>query len=184
MSNLSSRRNLLALAGTGLAASLAGCSQLDSLAGSDDGTTDAVTLQIRPDGEAMASLGDEIQAEIENGTISQQEAQLEYQDRRLELIEAAATDFEESAADSDITIEESETAYGLFLVAGSDGAILDTLRDGTAGAIYSGDQYEPLVRQQQQQAQQLERQGALLEQQQQAANNETNESTTGNDARR
>ena len=177
MSNLSSRRSLLALAGTGLAATLAGCSQLDSLGGSDDGTTDAVTLQIRPDEEDAASLGSEIQAELENETISQQEAQLEYQERRLELIEAAATDFEESAADSDITIERAETAYGIFLVTGSDEAILDTLRDGTAGVIYSGEQYDALVQQQQQRAQQR----ALLEQQQQAAGNETTDSTTGNE---
>ncbi len=177
MSNLSSRRGLLALAGTGLAASLAGCSQLDSMSGSDDETTDAVTLQIRPDEDEAANLGEEIQAEIESGNISQQEAQLEYQKRQLELVEAAATDFEESAGDTDITIEESETAYGIFLVAGSDEAILDTLRDGTAGAIYSGEQYEPLVQQQQRQAQQR----AMIEEQQQAAGNETNSSTTGNE---
>jgi len=173
MSNLSSRRGLLALAGTGLAASLAGCSQLDSMSGSADETTDAVTLQIRPDEDEVSSLGEEIQAELENGTISRQEAQLEYQERQFELIEAAATDFEESAADSDITIESSETAYGIFLVAGSDEAILDTLRDGTAGAIYPGEQYEPLVQQQQQQAQQR----TMIEEQQQTANNETNDST-------
>ncbi|MFD1562118.1 hypothetical protein ACFR99_00825 [Haloarchaeobius amylolyticus] len=181
MSNLSSRRGLLALAGTGLAASLAGCSQLDSMSGSsDDESSNAVTLQIRPDEDEEASLSEEIQEEIDSGNISQQEAQLEYQERRLELVEAAATDFEESTADTDITIEESETAYGLFLAAGSDEAILDTLRDGAAGAIYSGEQYDALVQQQQQRAQQREQQRALLEQQQ-AAGNETNDSTTGNE---
>ena len=177
MPNLSSRRGLLALAGTGLAASLAGCSQLESIGGSADETTDTVTLQIRPDEEAAASLGEEIQADIESGNISRQEAQLEYQKRQLELVEAAATDFEESVSDTDITIEESETAYGLFLVAGSDAAILGTLRDGTAGAIYPGEQYDALVQQQQQREQQL----ALFEQQQQTAGGETNESTATNE---
>ncbi|AFO56296.1 MULTISPECIES: hypothetical protein [Natrinema] len=178
MSNLPTRRGFLALTGAGATASLAGCSQLESIGQSDDDAATAVTLQVRPDEEKVSTLGDEIQADIESGDLGRQEAQLAYQKRQRELVESAATDFEDSAPAA-ITIENSETAYGLFLVTGSDEAILQSLRDGATGAIYPGEQYEPLVQQQQRRAQQLEQQQALLEQQQQAAaDGETNESET------
>ncbi|ELY79873.1 hypothetical protein [Natrinema pallidum] len=178
MSNLPTRRGFLALTGAGATASLAGCSQFESIGQSDDDATAAVTLQVRPDEETISTLGDEIQSDVESGDLGRQEAQLEYQKRQRELVESAATDFEDSAPTA-ITIENSETAYGLFLVTGSDEAILQSLRDGAVGAIYPGEQYDPLVRQQQQRAQQLEQQQALLEQQRQTgADGETNESET------
>lgn len=182
MSNLPTRRGFLALAGSGTAAMLAGCSQLGSSDQSDDRSDDAVALRISPDEEEMQRLTEEIQADIEGGELGQQEAQLEYQKRRLELVEAAATSFEESASESEFTIEASETAYGLFRIDGSDEAILETLRDGTAGAIYPGDRYDRLVQQQKRQAQQREQRRALLEQQQSQNGSETNETTSGNES--
>ncbi|WP_226479421.1 hypothetical protein [Natrinema amylolyticum] len=183
MSNLLTRRSFLALTGAGATASLAGCSQLESIGQSDSSgdATNAVTLQVRPAEKEVSSLGEEIQADVESGNLSRQEAQLEYQRRQRELVEAAATDFEESVS-AKLTIEKSETAYGLFLVSGSDEAILQSLREGAVGAIYPGEEYDSLVRQQQQRAQQLEQQQSLLEQQQQAgADGETNESGAANE---
>jgi hypothetical protein len=177
MVNRPGRRGFLALTGTAAAASLAGCSQFNSTDQSDGQSADPVTLRITPIEEKTTSLREEIRASVENGTLSRQEAQLEYQARRLELVEAAATSFEESASEKGFTIEQSETTFGLFLVAGSDGAIMETLRDGSAGVIYPGDQYDQLVQQQQQRVQRREQRRALLEQQQQAEGNETNSST-------
>lgn len=179
MSNIPTRRSFLALTGTAAAASLAGCSQFGSTDQTADGSTEPVTVQITADEEKVTSLRQEIEADIENGDLSQQEGRLEYQERRLELVESAATSFEETVSESEFTIEKSETAYGLFLIAGPADAILSKLQDGSVGGIYPGDQYDQRVQQQQQQARRREQQRALLEQQQQAAENETTNETSG-----
>lgn len=168
MTDLSTRRNFLALTGTGAAASLAGCSQLESLTQSDDSGGDAVTVAVSPDQEDLASLNQEYQS----GNLTQQEALTQ----QRELIEQAGSEFEDSASNRDFTVEDSEPQFGLFRVTGSDEAIMGTLRDGTVDGIYPGDQYEVFVQQQQQQQAMREQQ-----QQEQAAGNETDSSDGGNE---
>ncbi|PGF18422.1 hypothetical protein CP556_18220 [Natrinema sp. CBA1119] len=178
MPNLSTRRGFLALTATGTAASLAGCSQLESLAQNDseDGGN-AVTVAVQPDREALTSLQEEVQNNASDENLSQQEAQQVYRERQRELVAETATAFEESASERDFTIEASETEYGLFRVTGSDGAIMDALRNGDVTGIYPGEQYELLVQQQQRR----EQQRAMLEEQQRAQEgNETNGSDSGN----
>ncbi|WP_222918699.1 hypothetical protein [Natrinema sp. SYSU A 869] len=178
MSNLSTRRGFLALSGTGAAASLAGCSQLDSIGQSNDEGANGVTLSVTPDQEELVSLEEEIQADIDNGNLSEQEAGQEFQDRRLELMKETTTSFEESAGESDLSVEESKPKYGLLRVTGPDEAIMDTLRNGDVSGIYPGEQYDMFIQRQQQQ----EQQQAMLEEQQQAQNagNETTESGSDN----
>ncbi|QLK26290.1 hypothetical protein HYG81_01305 [Natrinema zhouii] len=177
MSNLSTRRGFLALSGTGVAASLAGCSQLDSMGQSNDEETNAVTLSVTPDREKLTSLEEEIQADIDDGNLSDQEAAQEFEERRRELTKEATTSFEESAGENDISVEESEPKYGLLRVTGPDDEIMDALQNGAVGGIYPGEQYELFVQQQQRQ----EQQQAIVEEQQQAQEgNETNGSDSGN----
>ncbi|MGQ3413366.1 hypothetical protein ACT4ML_14015 [Natrinema sp. LN54] len=179
MSKLPTRRGFLALTGTGAAASLAGCSQLDSLTQNGSGDSDeAVTVTVRPDQDDLTALQEEVQSDVDNNNLSQQEAQQAYRERQRELVAEAATDFEESASESEFTIESSETDYGLFRVTGPDEAIMDALRNGDISGIYPGERYDLLVQQQQQR----EQRQAMLEQRQQAQEgNETNDSTAGNE---
>ncbi|WP_226041806.1 hypothetical protein [Natrinema sp. DC36] len=177
MSNLSTRRGLLALSGTGVAAALAGCSQLDSMGGSNDEGENAVTLTVTPEREALTDLEEEIRADIDDGNLSDQEAAREFEAGRLELRKEATTSFEESAGENGISVEESEPKYGLLRVTGPDEAIMDALQNGAVGGIYPGEQYELLVQRQRRQ----EQQQAMLEEQQQAQEgNETNGSDSGN----
>lgn len=184
MSKLPTRRGFLALTGSGAAASLAGCSQLGLTDQSNGEAGDAVTLAVAPDEEAMASLEEEIQAEIDNGTLSEQEAQAEFQERQVELMNETMTTFEESAADSDVTVEESTPEYGLARATGSDEAIMSLLRNGEVSGIYPGEQYDQFIEQQRQREQQREQQQELIEQQQQAQEegNETVDDDSGTDA--
>ncbi|OLZ40876.1 hypothetical protein A6E15_07675 [Natrinema saccharevitans] len=165
MTDLSTRRSFLALAGTGAAASLAGCSQLDSMTQSDNSEGDAVTVTVAPNQEDIASLNEEYQS----GNLTRQEAVA----KQRELIEQAGSEFEDSASDRDFTIEDSETQYGLFRVTGSDGAIMESLRDGPVDGIYPGDQYEVFIQQRRQQQ--------AMREQQQEAGNETTSSDGGNE---
>ncbi|QCS42377.1 hypothetical protein [Natrinema versiforme] len=171
MTDFSTRRGFLALTGTGAAASLAGCSQLDSLTQSDDSGGDAVTVAVSPNQEDMASLNED----FESGNLTRQEAVA----KQRELVEQAGNAFEDSASDRDFTVEDSEAKYGLFRVTGSDEAIMGALRDGDIDGIYPGDQYEVFVQQQQQQ--QAMREQQQQQQQEQDAGNETNSSDGGNE---
>ncbi|MBZ6496252.1 hypothetical protein [Natrinema longum] len=177
MSNLPTRRGFLALAGTTTAASLAGCSQLDSLSQSDGGSNDAVTLAVTPAQAELAELESEVRSEIENGTLSERAAAQEFRDGRAELTAEATTAVEESAG-SDLTIEESAPEYGLLRATGTDAAIMETLRSGDVSGIYPGEQYDLII----QQRQQEEQRRAMLEEQQQAqdAENATDDSGTEN----
>ncbi len=157
MSNLPTRRGFLALTGTGAAASLAGCSQLDSITGSGSDSSEALTVTVQPDQEQLSALEEELRAGLESGNVSQQEAQQRFQDAQRSLTEEAAATFEETAANSDdLSIVESAPSYGFFLVDGSETAIVDALRRGEIAAIYPRAQYEQFAQRQEQLEQQRE----------------------------
>ncbi|WP_049924595.1 hypothetical protein [Halopiger djelfimassiliensis] len=180
MTDLPSRRNFLALTSAGTTAALAGCSQFDSLTQSDEAdgeSADAVTVAVSPDESELQSLSEEIQSKMESGDLDQLEAREKYQKQQRELTEAAASDFEETAANEDLTIEESKTQYGLFRVTGSDEVIMDALRNGDLVGIYPSDQYEAFLQQQRQREQQQQQQRALLEQQQQQESQDDGDET-------
>ncbi|RZH67707.1 hypothetical protein [Natrinema altunense] len=172
MTDLPTRRGFLALTGTGAAASLAGCSQLESMTQSDDSGGDAVTVTVSPNQEDIASLNDEFQS----GNLTRQEAMA----KQRKLVEQAGSEFADSASDRDFTIADSEPQFGLFRVTGSDEAIMDALRNGDIDGIYPGDQYEVFVQQQKQRQAMREQQQQQQQQQEQDAGNETNSSDGGN----
>ncbi|WP_254764562.1 hypothetical protein [Natrinema marinum] len=162
MSNLQTRRGLLALTGTGAAASLAGCSQLESITGGAD-ADDALTVTVQPDREQLSALEEELRAGLESGDISQQEAQQRFSETQRRLTEEAAATFEETAANSgELSIVESAPSYGFFLVDASGAAIVDALRRGEIAAIYPRAQFEQFA----QQRDRLEQQRSAMRSQQ------------------
>ncbi|WP_126661594.1 hypothetical protein [Haloterrigena salifodinae] len=179
------RREFLGIAGTGVAASLAGCSQLEALTQSDEGSSDAVTVAVSPDRKKLEQLNEELQSAVQSGNMSQQEAGQRAREEQRNLTEEAATEFEDSVGDSEITVEESAPEFGLLRVTGSDEAIMSALREGEISGIYPGDQYDAFVQQQQQQAQQQEMLRRQREEQQNdSAENESdasNETDVGTD---
>ncbi|RKD94875.1 hypothetical protein [Halopiger aswanensis] len=175
MSNLPSRRRFLALTGTGTTAALAGCSQLESLTQSDDGTNGeaggAVTVAVSPPQEELESLNQQLQS----GELNRTEAL----DEQQALNEDATAAFEDAASDRGISVEDSAAEFGLLQVSGDDSAIMDALRNGDIQGIYPGDQYDAFVQQEQQRAQQ---QRMIAEQQQQQQDQQDQQTDETNDS--
>ncbi|AEH35452.1 hypothetical protein [Halopiger xanaduensis] len=175
MSNLPSRRRFLALTGTGTTAALAGCSQLESLTQSDDGTNGdaggAVTVAVSPPQAELESLNEQLQS----GELNRTEAL----DEQQALNEDAVSAFEDTASDRGISVEDSAAEFGLLQVTGDDSAIMDSLRNGDIRGIYPGDQYDAFVQQEQQRAQQ---QRMIAEQQQQQQEQQSANETNDSDA--
>ncbi|OAQ54055.1 hypothetical protein HTG_00575 [Natrinema mahii] len=178
MSNLPTRRGFLALSGTGAAAGLAGCSGLEALTQDDSGSADGpLTVTVAPDQEQLQSLQQELRQSIDDGNISEAEAGKRYQEKQRELTAAAAAPLEDLAdSNGDVSIEESSSAYGFFLVDAPAETIVAALQSGDISAIYPGDSYEQFAMQQ---AQLEQQQGAIDEQ---GGDGTGNESGTENES--
>lgn len=139
------RRRFLQIAGTGAAASIAGCTEASLLSQDDDESgDDRLTAVVDVPREEVEELYDQLEA----GEIDQVEFQEEVQQLRSDAIE----EFEEYVDDEDVTIDESsDEVEGLYLIDGDDGAILDALRDGTLTVLYGSEAYDLIIEQQQQQ---------------------------------
>ena len=142
MTDSQPRRRFLQLTGTGVAASLAGCSQL-GITGDDD-ADEYLTALAEPDPDEMQ----ELQEEAFEGEMGQEEIQ----QRQMELFEDAIDQFEsrvEAESDEDLSIEESEGEMGLYLVDGSADVLIDALRTGDISVLGGGHLYDQLQQQQQ-----------------------------------
>jgi len=124
------RRRFLEIAGTGAALSLAGCNaqqtdgETTEAAGSNGAT---VTVAVQPDQEQLQQREDEIRSQLESGNISQTEAQEQFRTAQSELRSAAVSSFEEQAAESGLTIEDSIEQFSVLLVSGPATALIDAL---------------------------------------------------------
>lgn len=168
MDDTTGRRRFLELAGTGTAISIAGCNAFQSDGG--DGTTETdgsdgtggsggggeatVTLAVQPDQEELEQRQSEIQAEVQSENMSQLEARRAYQQRvqqaQAELTKAAAETFEGRVADeSALTIDDSISQFGVFLLTGTPVALIDTLSYEEVGQLLP----EPVFEEAQAQAQ-------------------------------
>lgn len=202
------RRRLLQLSGVGATASLAGCSQFDVPGAQDDSGSgnestansgaqleaDAepdidpeagITAIVQPDQEALQELQQEIMAEVENGELGQQEAQIEMQRRQSELIAERAAEFESTvAADDDISIEAGIAEQGALLLDGSDERLLDTIRNGEVSGLIPGEEYGSLLeqRRQQQQQQPSDSDSTNESADNESADNESGDEDAGTDA--
>ncbi|OVE83231.1 hypothetical protein [Natronolimnobius baerhuensis] len=167
------RRRLLQLSGVGATASLAGCSQFDIPGSQDDNGADpqteseaeleadtepdsdpedGITAIVQPDPEALQQLQQEVMAELEEGELDQQEAQMEFQQRQVELISSHAVEFEsEMAADDDISVEAGVAQEGALLLDGPDERFMELLRNSEVSGLMPGEEYGRMLEQQQQQ---------------------------------
>ncbi|MFT4947240.1 MAG: Lon protease-like protein [Natronomonas sp.] len=90
-----------------------------------------LTVQIRPDQEALRT----IQAEI--------------QTRRPELTAEAATAYEKSAAEDDeISVEDAEAEYGILRISAPATAFVSALENGEVAAVPPTEYYERCMQQQ------------------------------------
>lgn len=149
MSNTSPRRRFLQFAGTGAAASIAGCADAIPNLDSNGNTDDAlVTAAVEPDQEALSSFEQELVQDVEDGELSETEAQQEMQARQIELTEDAADEFASAAADIDgLTIEGSMTDLGYFHVDAPPETLIEALHDGTLDVLAAGDVFTALEEQ-------------------------------------
>jgi len=169
-----SRRRVLQLTGVGATASIAGCAQLDDIASDDDGDAngesngndeldvgtepdidpaDGITAIVQPSQAELEEVQQEVMAEVEDGDISQEEAQLEIQDRQMELVASSAAAFESSVADDDdLTVEAGIGEQGALLISASDERLIDTLRNDEVTGLVPGEEYAEILELQQQPA--------------------------------
>lgn len=186
------RRQFLALAGTGVTASFAGCSALNSqsdtnesedddesanesddsdpLAGLSDAATTAVVGPDRAAQQELQALEQELAEEVEDGETSEEEMRAQLQERQQEAL-TAATDALESYVEEaeDLTIEDELPDQGAFLIDGSASAMIDALNEGAVAQLYPG---QAFVTTQQQIA--LQEEAAQMQ-------TEENESSDGDD---
>lgn len=154
------RREFVTLAGGGAAASMAGClgfgddeetapidadgSELDDAVQQQDDAEEIedvdglATAAVEPDDEALFEIQMEIQEQVEDGELSEEEAQQQIQEAQQELIEEANAAFLDHVDDEDgITIEDSIDEVGAFLLDGEAEPILGLLEHDEVSALLS-----------------------------------------------
>ncbi|WP_434522428.1 hypothetical protein [Halorubrum sp. AS12] len=152
------RRRVLAAAATGSTLGLAGCGDLagsdgDAAGQTDDGTNesdDGGGTGSGSDGDdARATVALDVQAEIQaaqedirtrvqEGNLSQEDAQAELLDAQTEIVSAAVEDLESYAADADgLAVENANEQAGAALVSGPAAAVLDALEADPVNALLS-----------------------------------------------
>lgn len=147
------RRRFLELAGTGTALSIAGCNALQTDTGTTaDGSPDTsgetsdgktATVQVQPDQEKLRQQQVEVRTQLQNGDLSRQEAQREMQRIQEELLTEVADSFESRISDeSTLSIDDSIDQFGVFLVSGSPGTLIDSLSYEEVGAMYAQETFE------------------------------------------
>lgn len=172
MADFHSRRRLLALAGTGVATSIAGCSALQddgvttTATGDDPESTDTadadgtrtterqdgdggsagdrqLALAVQPDQAALQQRRAEIQSQFQNGSLNRTAAQRQLQSAETELVAEAVGAFEDRPADeTGVAVEESLPQAGLLLVSGSPADLVAALEFDEVNALLSADTYE------------------------------------------
>jgi hypothetical protein len=162
------RRRLLAAAATGSTLALAGCSSLESGDGSVDGSGDgpeqtegsdesggsaddgstadeaAATVAVDIQEDLRAAQAD-VQERLQEGNLTQEEAQVEIQETQLELLGEAVSSVESYAGETDgLSVSETNQRAGAVLVSGDPAAVLGVLdADGVAALLPADDFPEP-----------------------------------------
>lgn len=156
------RRRVLQFTGAGATASLAGCSGMLSENESDELQADrepdiepseGVTAVVQPSQEELMGLQQEVRTEVEEGELSQQEAQAEMQERRGELYLSRAIELESAVADDDdLSVEAAIGEQGALLLTGSDEGLIGLLRGNEVDALLPGEDYEEALQAQESEA--------------------------------
>jgi hypothetical protein len=142
MNDDTGRRGFLRLAGTGTAASLAGCNALsarDDGAGPEPAT---VTLAIRPDQQSLRELQSEIRSRVQAGELDPQQAQTRFQRRRTELTRDAVGSFRNRTGDVSVDVDGAVARFGVLLVSGDPAALIETLAFEEVSGLFPASAFE------------------------------------------
>ncbi|MFC6975301.1 twin-arginine translocation signal domain-containing protein [Halomicroarcula sp. GCM10025709] len=162
MSDEHDRRDFLKVAASGTAASLAGCVSSDGDEESVDSTETALdetptetTIQtteesdtatvmaaVQPEQEKLESMQSDITSRVQNGSINQTQAQLEFQRRRAELFAESARSFQQHLSETPMTLEAAKAESGAFLVSGPSDALVTLLTDNRVEALIPAADFE------------------------------------------
>ncbi|WP_239638718.1 MULTISPECIES: hypothetical protein [Halorubrum] len=154
------RRRVLAAAATGSTLGLAGCGDLGGSDGDAAGQTDngtdgsdaggdgsgsgedaSATVALDVQSEIQAAR-EEVRTRVQEGNLSQEDAQAELADAQREIVAAAVDDLESYAAGVDgLGIDEANERAGAVLVSGPAAAILDALGAKPVSALLSADDF-------------------------------------------
>ncbi|KDS90112.1 hypothetical protein FK85_21945 [Halorubrum saccharovorum] len=144
------------MTGASATAALAGCStqnapsQTDGDSEETPGTEATLTVQIQGDQEALTSFQEDLQADVDNGTVTRAEAQQEFQNKQEELITEATNEYEEAAADDDaVSVADSSPEYGMLRIDAPAATFVDGLEDGDLAAVLPSEYYDQYIQQQQ-----------------------------------
>jgi len=125
------RRRFLQLAGTGTAASLAGCSALSNHqgdgGGGESGESATVAIAVQPDQQSLQELQSEIQTQVQSGELDPQQAQATFQQRRTELTRNAVDTFRNRTGNVSVSVDDTVAQFGVLLVSGDPSALIETL---------------------------------------------------------
>ena len=147
-----SRRRLLAAGGVGLGLAAAGC----MAPGSERRAT--AFLQLSEDAQAeLRTQNQQLRQELQNGSISRQEAGQQVSELRGELNDELVDSATTEAESLGLTVEDSITPPSgspLLLVSGSESALLAYMNVDMVTGLTSPDQFEELQQQRAQAANQ------------------------------
>lgn len=188
------RRRFLELAGTGTALSLAGCSALQNddapqttaetgteTSSASGGERREATVALRADQEKLQQRQQEISSELRSGNITRSEAQQQFQAAQQELLSNAVTSFTERVESNEaLTVVDSVDQFGVFLVEGPAGGILDTLSFDSVNALLSAATFQQAKQQAQQQQAQAQAQAQAQEQETNTTSTATSTPTPSN----
>jgi hypothetical protein len=142
------RRQFLQLAGTGTAASLAGCSALSNHqgdggeGGGEGGEPATVALAVQPDQQSLQELQAEIQSQVQSGELDPQQAQAQFQRRRTELTRGAVDTFRNRTGNVSVSVDNSVARFGVLLVSGDPAALIETLAFEEVSGLFPASTFE------------------------------------------
>ncbi|MFD1571100.1 hypothetical protein [Halorubrum laminariae] len=143
------RRRVLAAAATGTTLSLAGCSSL----GSDgtDGSAQTDDAESADDASATAAVDiqsdlqaaqNDIRQRLQEGNLTQSEAQAEIRETQLDLLTEAVSTVESYASDTEgLTVSQTNARAGAVLVSGAPAAVLSVLDADSVSALLSAEEF-------------------------------------------
>ena len=145
------RRRVLAAAATGSTLALAGCSSLDSdgtgsgdsaqTGGSDSAGDASATVAVDIQADLQAAQND-IRQRLQEGNLTQSEAQAEIRETQLDLLTEAISTVESYASDTEgLTVSQTNVRSGAVLVSGDPAAVLSVLDADSVSALLAAEDF-------------------------------------------
>lgn len=145
------RRRVLAAAATGSTLALAGCSSLGSdgtgsgdstqTDGSDSAGNASATVAVDIQADLQAAQND-IRQRLQEGNLTQSEAQAEIRETQLDLLTEAISTVESYASDTEgLTVSQANARAGAVLVSGDPAAVLSVLDADSVSALLAAEDF-------------------------------------------